>query len=174
VASYPRHIPAGGEGSITIRVNTSGYGGKTLKKNIDVFTDDPKAVSTTLNISGEVLLFAKLEPTYARLVGPSGTDVKRTVTITREKAYPFTVLDAKANKGKDIRIALDEFSNDKGDGYILTIENTKTTPGRYADKIILSTDSKVKPTITIPVYGQIIAPPPKPKSMSTEKTSEEG
>ena len=139
-----------------------------------MFTDDPQKPRTTLNISGEILRFAKLDPAYARLVGPSGTDVKRTVTITREKAYPFTVLDAKAKKGKDIRIAIDEFSNDTGDGYILTIENTKTTPGRYADKIILSTDSEVKPTITVPVYGQIIAPPTKPKSISTDKTSKEG
>jgi hypothetical protein len=155
-------------------VNTSGYGGKTLKKNIDVFTDDPKKPRTTLSISGEVLRFAKLEPAYARLVGPSGTNVKRTVTITREKEYPFKVIDAKAKKGRDIRIALDEFNNDKGSGYILTIENTKSTPGRYADRVILNTDSKVKQTITVPVYGQIIAPPPKPKSTPTGKAPSEG
>ena len=115
--------------------------------------------------------FAGLEPAYARLVGPAGTEIKRTVTITRETDYPFNVLDAKANKGRDISLDIEEFSNDKGNGYLLTISNTKTTPGRYADKVILSTDSKVKPTITIPVYGQIISAAPRPappKKMSTD------
>ncbi len=127
-----------------------------------------------MGISGKVLRFAKLEPAYVRLVGTSGTDIKRTVTITREKAYPFKVLDAKARKSKDIHISMDEFSNDKGNGYVLTIENIKKTPGRYSDKIILSTDSKVKPKITVPVYGQILAPKSKQNPTAKDKASSKG
>jgi len=115
-----------------------------------------------------------MEPAYARLVGQAGTDIKRAITITREKAYPFKILQAKARNGNDIAFDIQEFSKADGDGYILTIENKKMATGRYADTVTLTTDSSIKPTITIPVYGQIIsaapqsAPAPPKKNVSDE------
>jgi hypothetical protein len=117
-----------------------------------------------LSITGKVLQFARLEPAYVRLVGEVGTDIKKTITITREREYPFKILKVKARKGKDIVFDLKEFKKDDGDGYILTIENKKTATGRYADSLILTTDSSIKPTITVPVYGQIFSTAPAPKS----------
>lgn len=107
--------------------------------------------------------FARLEPAYARLVGEVGTAIKKTITITREKEYPFKILKVNARNGKDIVFDLKEFKKDGGDGYILTIENKKTATGRYADSLILTTDSSIKPTITVPVYGQIFSTAPAPK-----------
>lgn len=168
MASYPRQIPAGGEGTVSIKVNTSGYGGRDLKKHIEVFTNDPAAPRITFAITGKVLNFARVEPAYARLVGVAGSDIKKTVTIFQEKGYPFKITDAKARNGANITFDLKEFSNASGEGYTLTIENRKTDAGRYADTVILTTDSTIKPTINVPVYGQIAAmapenttPPPK-------------
>lgn len=107
-----------------------------------------------------MLNFARLNPTYARLVGPAGTPVKKEITITREKAYPFRIVGVKARSGKDIAVGIKELKGDQGDGYLLTIENKKATAGRYADTVILTTDSKVKPTLTVPVYGQVTAAAP--------------
>jgi hypothetical protein len=111
-----------------------------------------------------VLNFARLEPAHARLVGPVGSEIKATITITREKDYPFNILDVKARNGNDIAFNVQALSQADGDGYLLTIENKKTVAGRYADTVILTTDSGIKPTITVPVYGQIIpaAPPSTP------------
>lgn len=172
MASYPRQIPAGGEGNISIKVNTSGYGGRTMKKTIEVYTNDPANARTALSISGTVLNFARMEPKYARLVGTAGTDIKKSITITREKAYPFKILRVLARNGKDIDFNVQEFSQADADGYILTIQNKKTIAGRYADTVILTTDSHIKPTIRVPVYGQILSaapttkPQPPPKSTS--------
>jgi hypothetical protein len=163
VASYPRQIPAGGEGNISIKVNTNGYGGRSLNKHINVFTNDPANGQITLNVTGKVLNFARLEPTYARLVGKAGTDIKKKITITRQKAYPFKVVGVKSSNGKEIEVGLKEFKQAGSDGYILTIQNKKATAGRYADRVILTTDSTVKPTITIPVYGQITSAVPRPE-----------
>lgn len=113
-----------------------------------------------MSITGNVTQFASLEPAFARLVGEVGTDIKKTINITREKAYPFKILDVKARKGVDIAFDLKELSKDDGDGYVLTVENRKTAVGRYADSLILTTDSSVKPTITVPVYGQIYSTAP--------------
>jgi len=129
-----------------------------------VFTNDPAHSQITLSISGKVMQFARLEPAYARLVGEVGTDIKKTITITRERDYPFKIVDVKARNGKDIVFDLKEFRKDDGDGYLLTIENKKTAIGRYADSLILTTDSSIKPTITVPVYGQIFSTAPAPKS----------
>jgi len=116
-----------------------------------------------------------MEPRYARLVGPAGTDIKKAITITREKAYPFKILDAKARNGKDIAFDVREFNKADGEGYVLTIENKKPFAGRYADTVILTTDSKIKPTIRVPVYGQIIsAAPPQPDPAPPKRSTNDG
>lgn len=169
MASYPRQIPAGGEGTIRIKVNTNGYGGRTLKKNIEVFTNDAKNPRITLSIAGSVLAFARMDPAYARLVGPAGTDIKEAITITRQAAFPFKILEAKTRNGNDIKVDVQEFEQGEESGYIVTIVNQKSTAGRYADMLILTTDSTVKPTITVPVYGQITAAVPQPDASTPEK-----
>lgn len=140
-----------------------------MKKNIQVFTNDPTHARITLSISGSVLNFANLEPRYARLVGTMGTDIKKAIIISREKAYPFKIVQAKARNGNDITFEVQEFSETDADGYILTIENKKTDAGRYADTVILTTDSHIKPTISVPVYGQILSPTPNPAPKPPQK-----
>jgi len=143
-----------------------------VNKHIDVFTNDPDYPRTTLNITGKVLDFARVEPAYARLVGRAGTDIQKTITITREKAFPFKILKATARNGKDIAVDIHEFTESDKNGYTLTIENKKKDTGRYADAVILTTDSKIKPTIIVPVYGQIITITPQPsRSQSGKRTS---
>ena len=145
-----------------------------MKKNIQVFTNDPDHARVILNITGTVSHFARMEPAYARLVGQAGTDIKKAITITREKGYPFKILEAKARNGNDIAFDVQEFNKaDKG-GYILTIENKKQAAGRYADTVILTTDSRIKPTITIPVYGQIISTAPQPPATPPKKGASGG
>jgi len=113
-------------------------------------------------MAGSVLNFARIEPKYARLVGKAGTKIQNEITITREKDYPFTILQSNARSGKDIVFTIKEFSKDGLDGYLLTIENTRTEPGRYADTLTLITDSPVKSRLQIPVYGQVIPADPQP------------
>lgn len=133
-----------------------------MNKRIQVFTNDPATNRIILSISGKVLIFAKIAPKYARLVGKSGTDIQKTITITREKAYPFKIVQAKARSGKDITFTIEEFSKEGADGYILTIENKREKAGRYADTLTLMTDSPVKSSLRVPVYGQIIRTEPGP------------
>lgn len=94
---------------------------------------------------------------YARLVGPVGSEIEKTITFTLEKDFPFKILSAKASDGKDIEFDFAPFTKKDADGYVLTVKNKKTEAGRYADTIFLTTDSEIKPTIRIPVYGQISA-----------------
>lgn len=145
-----------------------------MKKQIQVFTSDPANNRIILSISGKVLNFAKIEPKYARLVGKSGTDIQKKITITREKAYPFKIVQAKARSGKDIGFTIEEFSKEGADGYILTIENKREKAGRYADTLTLMTDSPVKSSLRVPVYGQIVRAEPRPVSGTNPKNATGG
>jgi hypothetical protein len=125
----------------------------------------------TLKITGNVLNFARVEPAYARLVGRVGTNIEKTITITREKAFPFKIIQAKPRNGTYIAVNIHEFNQSDKSGYSLTIENKKKESGRYADAVIVTTDSKIKPLIVVPVYGQVIAAaPPSPPSQSGKTT----
>lgn len=103
-------------------------------------------------------MFANITPANVRLFGPIDSTLKETVRIVPEKSYPFKILDAQAQVGKDIRYHLSEDHHAGSTTYLLTVENVKQTTGRFYDTITLTTDSRIKPKIGIRVYGKISGP----------------
>ncbi|MFZ1954444.1 MAG: hypothetical protein WAU34_03050 [Desulfobacterales bacterium] len=118
-------------------------------------TTDPQKPVTQLTISGPVKNFATITPSNVRLYGKVGEPVKETVRIVPENSYPFKILETKAQIGRDIRYELTAEQQAPGGAYLLTVENLKQETGRYYDTIFLVTDSRVKPKISIQVYGKI-------------------
>jgi hypothetical protein len=99
------------------------------------------------------------------LRGFTGEHIKRKVTIIPLEKYPFKILKVRAKNGKDIRYQLQEEKNEKRLQYALTIENQRLQKGRYFDIITLETDSKIRPTLSVRVYGDIkLRPEEKKKS----------
>jgi hypothetical protein len=159
IASYPKQIPAGGRKKISIRLDTSGYGGKFIRKTIVVSTNDPKQPKVNLTIHGKVKKFAKITPKFARLEGKVGATLEQEITITPQPELPFKIKKIKAKKGEFIKYFLIEPEEKTPLKFILYVENTKPEAGRYADYIQLTTDSKIKRTLNIGVYGYIKAKP---------------
>jgi hypothetical protein len=126
-----------------------------LRKTIQVMTTDPQKPVSQLTISGPVKNFATITPSNVRLYGKVGEPVKETVRIVPENSYPFKILETKAQIGRDIRYELTSVQQAPGGAYLLTVENLKQETGRYYDTIFLVTDSRVKPKISIQVYGKI-------------------
>ena len=118
-------------------------------------TTDPRKPVTQLNIKGSVKNFATIIPNNIRLYGKVGEPVKETVRIVPEVSYPFKILETKAQIGRDIRYQLTSDNQAPSGAYLLTVENLKQETGRYYDTIFLMTDSRVKPKISIQVYGKI-------------------
>jgi hypothetical protein len=118
-------------------------------------TTDPQKPVSQLTISGPVKNFATITPSNVRLYGKVGEPVKETVRIVPENSYPFKILETKAQIGRDIRYELTSEQQAPGGAYLLTVENLKQETGRYYDTIFLVTDSRVKPKISIQVYGKI-------------------
>ena len=89
--------------------------------------------------------------------GEAGTEIKVSVKITPATKGLFDIVEAKADRGKDISISLTEAKEPDGKAYVLTVENRRETKGRYRDTIKLLTTSSVRKELTIPVYGNIKA-----------------
>lgn len=154
--SFPRLIPPDGEGKINIKVDSSGYGGRELKKNIVVHTDDKKHPKLNFLIWGKVDKFAIITPNRIILTGYIGEPIKQSIKIIPEKKYPFKIIGVKAKKGNNISHKIEKIvTSSKKIEYLLTVENTKNEKSRFFDIIYLETDSKIRPKIEISVYGNI-------------------
>jgi len=148
---------------MVIKVDTSGYGGRTLTKTIRVKTNMPGQPVLHLTVSGNVENFVTIVPKRVTLRGFSGDKIKSTVKIIPEKKYPFKISDVTAINGKYIRYTLEKTKSSENMEYVLIVENLKNDKGRYFDTIKLTTDSKIRPEIKIYVYGYISDRPTNPK-----------
>jgi hypothetical protein len=126
-----------------------------MKKNAGVYTNDKKHPQQDLVISGQVETFVTIRPKHANMRGIVGDPIKGTVTIIPEKKYPFKIINSRAKDGKNIKYQLEETTVSDTTAYQLNIENLKTDAGRYYDAIILETDSKIRPQLSVRVYGYL-------------------
>ena len=126
-----------------------------MKKNAGVYTNDHKHPQQDLVISGQVETFVTIRPKHANMRGIVGDPIKGTVTIIPEKKYPFKIINSRAKDGKNIKYQLEETTVSDTTAYQLNIENLKTDAGRYYDAIILETDSKIRPQLSVRVYGYL-------------------
>lgn len=167
IASYPKQIFVGEKKKISVRLDTSGYGGKFIRKTIFVSTNDPRQPNVNLTIGGEVKKFAEITPKFARLEGKVGETLEQDITIIPQPDLPFKIKKIEAKKGEFIKYFLIEPEEKTPLKFILHVENTKSEAGRYADYIQLRTDSKIKRTLNIGVYGYIKAKPSKAPQKKT-------
>ena len=151
---------------MTLKVNTHRKGGHTIRKHATLFTNDEKNPRLKLTISGSVDKFVTIRPKRVKLRGVVGEAIKRKVTITPEKKYPFKIVNVRAKDGKEIHFELSEEKNEKGPFYALLIENKRLEKGRYFDMITLETDSHIQPKLSIRVYGDLRQPAAEKKEQT--------
>ncbi len=120
-------------------------------------TNDPTQNPLLLQIEGNVERFVDISPARLRMTGQAGDEVSGTVTIVPTEKYPFRILEAKPQKDGNIRVEVSEEKDKKG--YMLTVFNLKQEQARYYDTIIVKTDSKIRPELTISVYCNLAAKP---------------
>ena len=130
-----------------------------MKKNVTVISNDPKRPQLRLTVAGFVEVFADIHPERIILRGNSGQPMRQELVVKPRANYPFKITEINAKNGVNIQYELKEQETPQGKSYIVTVENTKTSPGKYYDTLILSTDSPLKPKLPIHVYGTIAAGP---------------
>lgn len=155
-ASYSKEVPPGESGKITLTLNTKNYGGKSVNKTARVKTNAPKNKSVTLTLSGKIEAYAEIEPSRAVLKGAAGDDIRTEIRIIPNKKSSLRITGVKAGKGKNISLDLKEVKDQDGIQYLLSVINLSKTAAEYTDTIYLTTDSELKPQITIKVSGEIL------------------
>jgi len=106
-------------------------------------------------LEGEILPPARITPRAALLMGRAGKPIQAHVRIEPYKINPFDIKDAKAEDGKNIVFKLKKQKGPNGKIFDLMVSNLKSDPGRYVDKIMLTTTSKISPSLTVDVFGII-------------------
>jgi hypothetical protein len=140
---------------LSIKVNTGGYGGGILEKQITVRSDDPRNPALLLTVSGAVEKFARIEPQQILLDGLQGQELSAGAEIVPVAGRPFRILESQAVNGRNIRFALEPARFGALDGYRLTVHNLQGEKGRYFDTIVLKTDHSAVRELRLRVLGNI-------------------
>jgi hypothetical protein len=114
-------------------------------------------------MQGDVDLFATITPANLRLFGKVGENISGKVVILLSEKYPFEILSVNALDGQHIKFNLEKNQKEDKPGYMLIVENLMEKQGRYYDTIQLKTDSKLKPFLTVKIYGNIFEKPDERK-----------
>jgi len=142
-----------------IKVNTSGYGGRRLKKAILVHTNDPRFPELNLSIAGNVQEVVSINPRRVVLQGGADQVLTQSVIIMPRKEYSFRIVETQANQNKNFRYDLKQINSADRSYYLLKVENLRQKQGRYSGVIVMKTDSELKPNLTISVMGNIFEKP---------------
>jgi len=81
--------------------------------------------------------------------------MQKEIRIIPRKEYPFNIVTSTAKYGKDILFRINKNKAGEATEYLLKVKNLKKEKGVYRDKIILHTNSEIKPKIQIHVYVKI-------------------
>ena len=102
-------------------------------------------------------IFAHFTSRAIVLRGRAGEKIVSELVINQRPEYRFKVLNITARNGRNIKYQLERRVGAEPAVYTLTVENKRSTPGRYFDTIYLQTDSSLHPKIGISVTGIIMA-----------------
>lgn len=152
-AQRPKTIAPGEKDEIVVKGNTRGYGGMTFGKTITVTTNDPDQPNIVLTFKGQVARFARIDPRGINLRGTVGEALQAEATITPEPGYPFKITELVLKDGLSGNIDADL---DRRDGkYFVVVKNRLNKAGGYRGRIVLKTDSSLRPELAIFVSGRI-------------------
>ncbi len=137
-------------------VDTGGYGGQKIREGVRVKTNDPVMPFFEIAMTGTIEPFAEIRPDHIRLSGKAGEPLVLEVEIVPRSDHPFNIVRLEAQNGTFIKYELEAQCAQNGGHCLLRVENTRKEPGRYVDRILVHTDSPLRPTIPILVSGEIL------------------
>jgi len=152
VARFDRTIPPGGEGTISLEVNTKDKQG-TIHQTARVFTNDPKTPELTIGVKGNVWAPIHLHPKYVKLTGVVGEKTKAIVRLKSQKQEPLTLKLVSVSIPDKVDVELRE--KEKGKAWELQIDNKVNEQTNFTGQIKLMTNYPEKPELTIRISGNI-------------------
>ena len=127
-----------------------------MSKHATIYTNDTRRRQLGLVVTGFVERVYTISPRRLVLKGFADEAISKKISIKPVEKYAFKILEAKAQRGENIKVALAEVkAGPSVKEYEITVANLKKEKGRYVDTVELKTDSKLRPQIKIFVRGDI-------------------
>ena len=153
MASYDRSIPPGGEGKITLKLNTTGYEGK-VRKAARVYTNDPKTPQEILVIDALVKTPIMVSDKMVFLQGTTQETITRSIDIKGELNKPLKLEPVDYTLDKKVKFNIEEVT--KGKHYRVTFTSIPNVGNYYQGILKLRTSYPEKPELVIHVRGKFL------------------
>ena len=151
MARFDRTIPPGGEGKITLRVDTTGYQG-AIRKSAKVYTNDPSKVVEVLRIKAFVKALIHLSPKYVYLKGMAGRKITKTVIVKAQEDRPLKLEPSHFNLGKRVTYRIEEV--EAGREFRIHFTSLPGPAGIYRGFLKLKTNYPERPEIIIRIRAR--------------------
>ena len=153
MASYDRSIPPGGEGKITLKLNTRGYEGK-VRKAARVYTNDPKTPQEILVIDALVKTPIMVSDKVVFLQGTTQETITKSIDIKGEINKPLKLEPVDYTLDKKVKFDIEEVT--KGKHYRITFTSIPNVGNYYQGLLKLRTGYPEKPELVIHVRGKFL------------------
>ncbi len=100
-------------------------------------------------VTGPVEKFLTILPKTININGKEGSEGSGVATLIPEEKFPFKIISSKLNKGKNLDLDVSESKQDGKTVYSVKVTSDKEASGNFYDKVLIDTDSKIKPLITV-------------------------
>lgn len=153
MASYDRSILPGGEGKITLRINTAGFEGR-IRKAARVYTNDPKFPRETLVLDALVKTPIMLSQRFVFFQGTTQEIITRSIDIKGELDKPLKLEPVDYTLDKKVKFNIEEVT--KGKHYRVTFTSIPNVGNYYQGLLKLRTSYPEKPELVIHVRGKFL------------------
>lgn len=170
MANFDPAVPPGGEGKITLKVNTKGYQGN-VRKSARVKTNDPEKQTVLLVLKAIVKVPITVSSKYVQLYGKGDKEVSKTIKIVAElnKSLNLTVTDFTLKNKLKYTIETVQ----KGKEYRLRFTSIPDIKENFRGTLKLKTNYAEKPEISFVIHGRFKPRkiPPKAPSSGIKKVA---
>ena len=151
MAQYDGTIPPGGEGTVTVKVDTRGFKGDVLKR-AKVYTNDPAHRMVILRVKAFIQVAIDVSNKYVTLRGKKGEKPDKTVEIRAERDEPLKMEVISFDLADEVAYRIEEV--EKGRAYRIHFVHKPGNLNYYRGKLTLKTNYAMKPQIVIWVRGR--------------------
>ena len=153
MAYFDRAVPPGGEGKITLRLNTKGYEGR-LRRGARVFTNDPVNRTETLTVQVFVRTPILVSPRSVFIQGKVTDAITRSVDITGDPDKPLEIEPVDFNLNHRLTYHIEEVS--PGKHYRIDFTTIPSNADHYRGRLLLRTNYPERPELAIFIRGRLI------------------
>ena len=153
VAAASGDVSPGGEGQITVHLDTARLAGRT-SKTITVYTNDPTLPAAAITLTGQIVADLVVTPTPLYLGKVHRGDVvRRELQVSPGRPGTAALVTRIRNNNPAIRAKLESLPEG---GQRIVVELARDIPlGRFNDQLMLTTTSATEPELQVPVFGSV-------------------